>query len=91
MFCSRDSRFFCFVKSTNFKIGDTITDIAAYIAATLQTLHFRLFLVKHKYYQNEIWSNTSVSYKNISNMSLAQYWRLETSSRPLYDFNEMTI
>ena len=29
--------------------------------------------------------------KNISNISLAQYWGLETSSRPLYDFNEMTI
>ena len=28
---------------------------------------------------------------NISNMFLAQSWRLETSSRPFHDFNEMTI
>ena len=27
---------------------------------------------------------------NISNMFLSQYWRLETSSRPCYDFIEMT-
>ena len=28
---------------------------------------------------------------NISKMFLAQCWRLETISRPLHDFNEMTI
>ena len=28
---------------------------------------------------------------NISNMFLAQCWRLEASSRPFYDFNETTI
>ena len=28
---------------------------------------------------------------NISNMFLAQCWRLETSSRPFYDSNEMAI
>ena len=28
---------------------------------------------------------------NISNMFLAECWRLETSFRPLYDFIEMTI
>ena len=27
----------------------------------------------------------------ISNMFLAHCWRLETSSRPFYDFNEMTL
>ena len=27
---------------------------------------------------------------NISNMFLADYWELETSSKPFYDFNEMT-
>ena len=27
---------------------------------------------------------------NISNMFLRQYWRLETSSRPFYDFIKMT-
>ena len=28
---------------------------------------------------------------NIFNMFLAQCWRRETSSRPFYDFNEMTL
>ena len=28
---------------------------------------------------------------NTSNMILAQCWELTTSSRPNYDFNEMTI
>ena len=28
---------------------------------------------------------------NISNLFLVQYWRLKTSSRPLYDFIQMTI
>ena len=28
---------------------------------------------------------------NISNMFLAECWRLETSSRPFYDFIEMAI
>ena len=28
---------------------------------------------------------------NISNMLLAQWWRLETSSRPFYDFVKMKI
>ena len=28
---------------------------------------------------------------NISNMFLAEWWRLETSSRPFYDFIKMTI
>ena len=28
---------------------------------------------------------------NISNMFLAECWRLETSSRPFYDFIKMTI
>ena len=39
-----------------------------------------------KYYQNEIWSNTSVVYDKY--LFLAQCCRLETSS---YDFIKMTI
>ena len=31
------------------------------------------------------------SMKNISNMFLAQCWRLETSFRPFYDLIKMTI
>ena len=44
-----------------------------------------------KYYQNEICSNTTVSYNKHFRHALAQCWRLKTSSRPFYDFNEMTI
>ena len=29
--------------------------------------------------------------EHISNIVLDQCWRLETSSKPFYDFNEMTI
>ena len=41
-------------------------------------------------YQNEIWSNTSVLY-DIFNMFLAECWRLETSSKLLFDFIKMLI
>ena len=47
-----------------------------------------LFLLNPKYYQNKIWSNTSVSFNNLF---LAQCWRLETRSRPFYNFNRMTL
>ena len=48
---------FCtFMKSTNFKICDVIIDIAA-----KWELHFCLFF-NRKYYRNEIWPNTSMSY-----------------------------
>ena len=50
------------------------------IGANLK-LHFRLFLLNAKYYQNEIWSNPSASFNKHFNMFLAQCWRLETSSR----------
>ena len=52
-----------------------------------------LFLLNPKHYQNEIWSNGQIlvcCMTNISNI-LTQCWRLETSSRPFYDFITMTI
>ena len=54
------------------------------------------FLLNPMYYQNEIWSNTSaiticITITNISNMFLAQYWRLEASSMPFYEFIKMAI
>ena len=57
----------------------------------MEVIIFCLFLWNPKYYQNEIWLSTSVFYNNISNMFLAQCWRLKTISRPFYDFNEMAI
>ena len=49
-----------------------------------------------KYYQNEIHKTKfaptlECCMSNISNIFLAQCWRLETSSRPFYDFIKMTI
>ena len=52
---SRYINFCIFVKSTDFKTCDVTTDIA-----TSWKLHLCLFLLNLKYYQNEIWSNTSV-------------------------------
>ena len=42
-----------------------------------------------KYYQNEIWSNTIAL--NDKHFWHDSGWRLETNSRPFYDFIEMTI
>ena len=58
------------------KICDAIIDIVI-----LWKLQLCLFLLNPKCYQNETWPNTSVLLINISNMFLAQCWRLETSSR----------
>ena len=85
---SRYLDFRVFVKFTNFKVCDVITDIAAW-----WKLHFCLFLwilstIKRKFGQIIVYLTIN---KNIYNMFLAQCWRLETSSRPFYDFNEMTI
>ena len=77
-------RDFCvFVKPADFKICGIIS-IAAWCK-----LHF--FLLNPKSYQKKIWSNFSVLHDNISNTFLAECWRLETSSRPFYDFIKVTI
>ena len=55
MFRSQDIEIF--VKSADLKIRDIIINIARY-----WKLHLPLFLLNPKYYQNEIWSNTSVLY-----------------------------
>ena len=47
------------------------------------------FCFLSKYYQNEIWSNTSM--RDISNIFLAQFCRPGPRSRPLYDFIKMAI
>ena len=44
-----------------------------------------------KNYQNEFGQMLVYLTTNISNRYLAQCWRLETSSTPFYDFNEMTM
>ena len=74
------------MKSKDFKICDVIIGIATY-----WMLHLCLFLLKPKYYQNELGQRLVCCMTNISNMFLAQCWRLETSSRPFHDFIKMTI
>ena len=54
---SRYLDFCVFMKSIDLKICDVIIGIA-----TLWKLHLCLFPLNRKYYQNEIWSNTSVVY-----------------------------
>ena len=69
---------FCvFVKPTDFRICDIIISIAA---------ECKLSPIKMKFGQILVCCMT-----NISNMFLAECWRWETSSRPFYDFIEMTI
>ena len=54
-------------------------------------VHLCLFLLNPKYFQNEIWSNTTALYDKHFNMFLAQCWRMETSSNYFYDFIKMII
>ena len=44
-----------------------------------------------KNYQKEFGQILVYLTANVSNMFLAQCWRLEISSRHFYDFNEMTV
>ena len=70
--------------------------ISKYLTSSLTLLHnesytFACFFwilstIKRRFGQILLYLRT-----NISNMFLAQCWRLETSSRSFYDFNEMTI
>ena len=83
---SRYIDFCVFVKSTNFKICDVIIDIADNGSYVFAYCFWILRNIKMKFGQILIYRIT-----NISNMLLAQCWRLETSSRPFYDFNEMPI
>ena len=78
---------FCvFVKSTYFKICDIITEIATSWSYTYAHFFWILSTIKMKFGQKLVCCMT-----NISNMFLAEWWRLETSSRPFYDFIKMTI
>ena len=78
--------FYAFVKSTDFKICDVIIGISTYWMPCLC-----LFLLKHKYHQIKLGQMLVCCMANISNMFLAQCWRLETSSRLFHDFIKMTI
>ena len=78
---------FCaFVKSTDFKICDIITGITSTGISISAYLFWVLSTLKKKLGQILVCCETK-----ISNMFLAQDWRLKTSSRLFYDFIKMTI
>ena len=83
---SRYLDFYVFVKSKDFKIRDVIISIA-----TKWMLHLSLFFLILSPTKMKLGQILVCYLKNISNTVLAQYWRLETSSRPFYDLIKMTI
>ena len=74
------------MKSKDFKIRDVIISIA-----TKWMLHLSLFFLILSPTKMKLGQILVCYLTNISNMVLAQYWRLETSSRPFYDLIKMTI
>ena len=80
MFHSRDIDIFVFVKTANFKICDAIISYTyAYF--------FRIpSPIKMKFGEILV-----CCMANISNMFLAECWRLEASARLFYNFLDMTI
>ena len=76
MFRSRDIKIFVFLRNQQ---------ISKF------KLHLCLFLLNPKFYQNEIWSNTSVLYDRHFQHVLTECCRLETSSRFFYDSIKKTI
>ena len=83
---SRYLDFCAFVKSRDFKICDIVIDITSSRISTSSYFFWILSTLKNKFGQILVCCKT-----NISNMFLAQDWRLETSSRLFYDFIKMTI
>ena len=80
------SGFCAFVKSTDFKICNIIIGITNSGISTSAYFFWILSTLKNKFGQTLVCCKT-----NISNMFLAQDWRLETSSTLFYDFIKMTI
>ena len=78
---------FCdFVKSTDFKICDIMIGITSGGISTSAYFVWILSTLKNKFGQILVRCKT-----NVSNMFLAQDWRLETSSRVFYDFIKIII
>ena len=69
-----------------------VHDVCLNFLAPMQRFTIFLDQLLNPYYQNEIPSSTIVCcMTKISNMFLAQYWRLETGFRTFYDFIKITI
>ena len=83
---SRCLDLYAFVKSTDFKICDIIIGITSSGISNSAYFFWIVSTLKKKLGQILVCCKT-----NISNMFLAQDWRLETSSRLFYDFIKMTI
>ena len=77
---------FYFAESTYFKICDVIISIATWWKLHLRLFFWILSTTKMDFCQILVFCMT-----NISDMFLVQCWRLETSSRVIYDFTKITI
>ena len=80
MFPSQDKDFCVFVNPADFKFCDHKH------SCIMLDLNLFISTIKMKLGQILVCCMT-----NISNMFLAECWRLETSCRPFYDFIKMTI
>ena len=63
-----------------------LIDVTAY-----EKLHFRLFLLNPREYQNEIWSNVNAVYVKYFYFVLRSILKTKASSRPFHDFNKIAI
>ena len=68
-----------------------ICDVIIIGIATYWKLHLCLFLLNPKYYQMKFGQMLVLCMTNISNMFLAEGWRLETRSSSFFDFIKLTI
>ena len=87
MFHSRDIKIFVFLR--NLQISKFVTSSQVFLHNASYTYAYFFWIlspVKMKFGQILVCCMT-----NISNMFLAECWRLETSSRLFYDFIKMTI
>ena len=83
---SRFLEFCAFVKSIDLKICDVVIGIASGGISTYTYFFGIQSTPKNNFGQILVCCKT-----NISNIFLAQDWRLETSSRLFYDFIKMTV
>ena len=87
MFRSRDTTIFVFLWNPQISKSVTLSYALLHNESYTCTHFFRmLFAIKMKHGQILVYCMS-----NISNMFLAQCWRLTANSRPFCDFTKMTI
>ena len=86
MFCSRDIEIFVFLRNPISKFAMPSKVLLHNASYSYAYFFWILSPIKMKFGQILVCCMTK-----ISNMFLAECWRLETSSRLFYDFGKMTI